>query len=658
MATSNAIRAGRAFVELFADTSKLDRALKQVGRKFSAFGTMLSGWGKAMAGAGAAIIAPMLIATKLTGEMGEKFGNMAQRTGASVEALTGLAYVASQTGTSIETVENGIRKMQKSLEDAAGGSKEASDALAELGMSAQDLQGLSPDEQFKKLGDAIGKLPSPSQRAAVAMKIFGKTGTELLPMFAQGADGINGLIDRAKELGLVLSGQDIAAAGAFNDKMDEMWQVVRAAGFAIGSALLPVLTTTINVVEKALAIVINWVKAHKEAVVWTLAVGAGLLALGAAFYVAGTAIVFAVSVIGAVGSALATVWAAITAIGGAIAAVLTSPLLLAIGVVAALGAAFVWVSGAGGKAMAWLGSKFGELKDMAMEAFQGIANALLAGDIELAAKIVWVILRMAWETGIHWLEGLWLGFKLDFVKAAYGMYFGAQAAFELLTHWLTVAWVETIAALQSGWIAFTSWYHRTVEGLANWLAKKWVDIQATFDDTIDVNFQKNYIDQQSDFEEKKIKADEKTAKAKIDADRQAQLKGEQADHEANMAGVGKAYEDAIAAAQAKYDASKNGDDTELKNLKSQYAALLQQAKNAKRSDSGALGSAGAPPSVDDFQDRLKSAGKTVGTFSAAAAQGMFGGSTQDHIKRTAEATAEMVRLMKKGKERRAVVLVD
>ena len=55
---------------------------------------------------------------------------MSKRTGISVEALTEVDYVASQTGTTIESFEGGIKKMQKALEEAAGGSAEAREALA------------------------------------------------------------------------------------------------------------------------------------------------------------------------------------------------------------------------------------------------------------------------------------------------------------------------------------------------------------------------------------------------------------------------------------------------------------------------------------------------------------------------------------------------
>jgi len=46
----------------------------------------------------------------------------------------------------------------------------------------------------------------------------------------------------------------------------------------------------------------------------------------------------------------------------------------------------VHASGAGGKALDWLGDRFGTLKDDALSAYQGIADAFAAGDLALAVK--------------------------------------------------------------------------------------------------------------------------------------------------------------------------------------------------------------------------------------------------------------------------------
>lgn len=89
-------------------------------------------------------------------------------------------------------------------------------------------------------------------------------------------------------------------------------------------------------------------------------------------------------------------------------AFLLSPIGLVIAAVAAMGAYLVYATGAGGKALTWLGEKFGVIKDDALTAYQGIADALAAGDISLAVKVLWLTLKMEWTRGINFLEKAWL----------------------------------------------------------------------------------------------------------------------------------------------------------------------------------------------------------------------------------------------------------
>ena len=65
MARAGAIRAGRAFVELFADDSKLVRGLRRAERRIKAFGKHISDFGRKLARLGAVLAAPIGLSTKV-----------------------------------------------------------------------------------------------------------------------------------------------------------------------------------------------------------------------------------------------------------------------------------------------------------------------------------------------------------------------------------------------------------------------------------------------------------------------------------------------------------------------------------------------------------------------------------------------------------------
>src|SRR5579885_1790805 len=216
-ASAKNIRAGGAFVELFADDSKLVRGLRAAQKKLQAFGAVVQSLGKGLFGIGAGLGTPMATAAKLFADAGSDLVDMSQRTGASVEALSELGYAAEQSGSDLATLEGGLRKMQKAVVAAANGSDSAVATLSQLGLTAQQLQRLSPDQQFELIADRLAQIQNPAERAALAMELFGKTGTSLLPLMTNGAEGIIALRQQARELGLVMSTEDAQAAEAFGD---------------------------------------------------------------------------------------------------------------------------------------------------------------------------------------------------------------------------------------------------------------------------------------------------------------------------------------------------------------------------------------------------------------------------------------------------------
>ncbi|MEZ6068268.1 MAG: hypothetical protein R3B90_21715 [Planctomycetaceae bacterium] len=76
---ANAIRAGQAFVELFADDSRLVSGLRSAQAKLRAFGGAISGWGAQLAGVGTAALAPFVLASKHFADAGDQLNKMAGR---------------------------------------------------------------------------------------------------------------------------------------------------------------------------------------------------------------------------------------------------------------------------------------------------------------------------------------------------------------------------------------------------------------------------------------------------------------------------------------------------------------------------------------------------------------------------------------------------
>jgi len=128
--------------------------------------------------------------------------------------FSGLALAGDLAGVSMETIAKAATKADIMFVKASQGSKVAQAAFAGLGLSVDQLGGMSASERFDAIAAAIAKLPTEAQRAAAAVQIFGRSGVDLLPLFSQGAEGIAQAREQAERLGLTLTnaqGQDVEA---------------------------------------------------------------------------------------------------------------------------------------------------------------------------------------------------------------------------------------------------------------------------------------------------------------------------------------------------------------------------------------------------------------------------------------------------------------
>ena len=81
MASAQGLRAGRAFVELFADDSKLVRGLKAARKRLRAFGASVRAIGAKMFAAGALVAGPLALAVNAASDMEETIAVLATDSG-------------------------------------------------------------------------------------------------------------------------------------------------------------------------------------------------------------------------------------------------------------------------------------------------------------------------------------------------------------------------------------------------------------------------------------------------------------------------------------------------------------------------------------------------------------------------------------------------
>lgn len=402
MSDAATIRAGHAEVELGANLSQLASGLKTGQRYIADFAGQIAKIGASVAAAGAVVVAPFTAMAMSFTEAGSDLMKLSLQTGIAVEMLSALG-----TFSNLESLGGGIKKMQIFLANAANGGREANETLATLGLTVDQLGRLTPDQQLMMMADGIRRIGNQAEKTKAIVDIFGKGGLELAGLLNRGSDGIQQFIQRAREMGLVMSEEDATSARKYKGEMKLLGNVMTAIKNTIGASVVPVLRELVAFQIELWTKVNLWIRGNRELITWMFRVGLVVVGVGAAIG-ALAAVIYGVSA--AVG-VLATVINGAVAVMSAAKVVFNLMFVEAYGMLAILAALAIGfgfliyvVAGWSGalESIDWAG--FGA---RASASFASISDAISAGDIMGAIRIMWLQIRLWWTQGTNWLSDTW-----------------------------------------------------------------------------------------------------------------------------------------------------------------------------------------------------------------------------------------------------------
>ena len=212
--------------------SKLGGTLKAVGATLAATSAAVA---TAAMATGKAIFDMAMETTKA----GDEVDKMSQRLGLSREGYQKWNYVMSQSGIDINATRTGMKNLTNLLDDATKGSKTAADMFSRLGYSLSEVQGKSQEEIFEMSIHALQNMSSETERAALANDLFGRSGQEMLPLLNTTAEATQQLLDRASQLGFVMSDEAVTAAVVFGDSLDDLKSAFAGVKNSIMGDVLP-----------------------------------------------------------------------------------------------------------------------------------------------------------------------------------------------------------------------------------------------------------------------------------------------------------------------------------------------------------------------------------------------------------------------------------
>lgn len=189
-------------------------------------------------------------------------------------------------GERAETASTAANAIVQKFAAATKGTKKFKAAMAELGLSTEDVQkGMSTDAMatLNKIIESIGKLPS-DQRIGVMVELVG----------LEHSDTLAKLVDKPEELarqrelanGAGAKGSMAREAAARNAALSAQWQMTKNRAFnlgaTIGGTLAPALLKLLETVNPLVESFTKWVQENPNTVKWVLGTAVAVSALLAA----------------------------------------------------------------------------------------------------------------------------------------------------------------------------------------------------------------------------------------------------------------------------------------------------------------------------------------------------------------------------------------
>ena len=174
----------------------------------------------------AAVVKGLLNVAGSAAEAGDAIDKGSQKIGISAEDYQILSFEAERSGTSIQTISKAAAKLK-----SAGSDLDVKEAIAK-----------------------IAAIQDPAERSAAAVEMFGaKTAQELAPMLNAGTEGLAEMEKAARDCGMVMSNDAVAASAKYEDSLTNLKTTFSAIKNNAMSELLPGMTSVLDGLTAALS---------------------------------------------------------------------------------------------------------------------------------------------------------------------------------------------------------------------------------------------------------------------------------------------------------------------------------------------------------------------------------------------------------------------
>lgn len=177
-------------------------------------------------------------AIQLAGDLDD----LAEKTGGTVETLSGLASVARLSGTDLDALGGALQRLSRAVVDAQNGGKQTAGAFRALGLSIEQLRGLGPDEVFLRMAEQMNQYRDGVEKTTIAQVLMGRSGANLLTVVKD--------LGAAGEYQLRVTAEQAQAADELQKNMVRLQLVSQGVFQSVANQLVPVFNDLLSTLLK------------------------------------------------------------------------------------------------------------------------------------------------------------------------------------------------------------------------------------------------------------------------------------------------------------------------------------------------------------------------------------------------------------------------
>lgn len=211
-------------------------ARTSLGRLSHDAGFLLGNVAKSFAAMGAAGVAGLTAITVAGANFVDNQSKLARHLIGTVDGVNALQYAADLSGVQIEALSEQVRKLNATLANPSDATKKA---LAELGLSAEQLLKMDVDQRVAVLSDKFKELGYSMAQIDATLKLIGVEGKDLGKLFLEGGEGIRAAREELEAWGFAISDIDAAKIEAANDSFSKAERILSGVGQVIAAKVAP-----------------------------------------------------------------------------------------------------------------------------------------------------------------------------------------------------------------------------------------------------------------------------------------------------------------------------------------------------------------------------------------------------------------------------------